>query len=81
MNSIEVTLKMFGHTPKWWQNFINDLRNDLQIDGKLISGNDIRKAILIYDADYISWNITLGSAKIIFNDPKKYTWFLIRWSE
>lgn len=76
MKPIEVTLGVYGRTPKWWQNYITDLRN-----GKAsLSNGKLLKALATYDVDYIPWDDGLQHAKLIFNDPKKYTWFILRWS-
>jgi hypothetical protein len=77
MNPIEVKLPTFGHAPLWWKNFINDLRAN---DPWGITNAEISQALAIHDIEHIEWDNQLRYAKLIFNDPKKYTWFLLRWS-
>jgi tetraacyldisaccharide-1-P 4'-kinase len=75
MKPIEVKLRTYSKTPKWWQNYITDLRTN-----RLPNNREIIKALATYDIDYIAWDDGLQHAKLIFNDPKKYTWFILRWS-
>jgi hypothetical protein len=77
MTPIEVTLPTLGHTPKWWQNFINDLRVKF---GENDITTEIDQALAIHDIEHIHWDNELRYAKLIFNDHKKYTWFILRWS-
>ena len=77
MNPIEVKLPTFGHTPQWWQNFINDLRAK---DPFSTTNAEISQALAIHDIEHIDWDNELRYAKLIFNDPKKYIWFALRWN-
>jgi hypothetical protein len=78
MNPIEVYLPTFGHTPLWWQNFINDLRAKNPRDTTIHL--DIDQALAQHGIERIAWDNELRYAKLIFNDPKQYTWFILRWS-
>jgi hypothetical protein len=77
MTPIEVKLPTFDNSPTWWKNFINDLRAN---DPWGITNVEISQALAIHDIEHINWDNELRYAKLIFNDPKQYTWFILRWS-
>lgn len=66
----------FNHCPQSWQNFIKHLQAVEK--SSYISIITVNKYLKEYDAAY--FEKVSHTVSVIFNDPKLYTLFVMRWS-
>ena len=64
------------YCPQHWQNFIRTNQKDIWSD---ISIRSINRLLRPYRARYVEADY-LDQDKVIFEDEKGLTWFIVRWS-
>jgi hypothetical protein len=64
------------HCPRHWQNFIRTNQKDIWSD---ISIRTVNRLLRPYRARYVEADY-LDQDKVIFEDEKGLTWFILKWS-